>query len=336
MGSTIKDVADRAGVSITTVSHVINKTRFVSDELRDRVQRAMDELGYRPNNLARSLRMGATRSIGLVVPDNSNPFFAEIARYIEDIGFTNGYSVFLCNSDSKVDKELAYINTLIAKMVDGVIFITSASTPEHIQALNAYEIPVVVVDRRVPSALADVVLVNNELGGYLATHCLIKHGHRRIACITGPSALTPSADRVLGFRRAMQEAGLPVNEAWLATGNFRADGGETAMCEILAAPEHPTAVFACNDMMAIGALRMLRGANLKVPEDISVVGYDDIPIAAQISPALTTVAQPVEQMASIATQLLLSRIQNERGIEQTEQHMLDPRLVLRDSCALLP
>jgi len=331
--ATIKDVARLAGVSTTTVSHVINKTRYVSEELRARVLAAMEELNYRPNVLARGLRRGETKTIGLIVPDNSNPFFAEVARFVEDIGFENGYSVILCNSDGNLEKEAAYIDVLIAKQVDGVIFIAAGSKQEYLHELTEMGIPVVVADRDIPHTLADVVLVNNEQGGYDATRYLISLGHRRIGCITGPSDVTPSADRVQGYKRALKESGIPIQEELIVPGDFRYQSGEQAMVQLLSLPEPPSAVFACNDVMAIGALRAIRNAGLHVPSDISIVGFDDIPLASAVSPALTTVAQPIVELATLAAKLLISRIQNNQEDRVGQRIVLDTKLVLRDSCA---
>jgi LacI family transcriptional regulator len=333
--STIKDVARTAGVSITTVSHVLNETRFVSDELRCRVLAAMEELDYRPNILARSLRRGETKTIGLVVPDNSNPFFAEMARTVEDLGFAAGYSVILCNSDDNLAKEAAYIEVLIAKQVDGVLFIASGSSQEHLSELRHAGVPYVVVDREVDGSLADVVLVNNELGGYTATQHLIALDHRRIACIAGPSQLTPSADRVLGYRHALADFQIPQDEALVVSGDFRARGGEAALHQLLTLHPPPTAIFACNDLMAIGVLRAARNAGLRVPGDLSVVGFDDIPLATAVSPALTTVAQPITELAEHSVKLLVARMQNRNDELQTQRIVLDPYLVVRDSCGAI-
>jgi LacI family transcriptional regulator len=333
MGATIKDVAVKAGVSITTVSHVLNKTRFVSDDLRERVVQAMEALHYRPNVLARSLRVGESHTMGLVVPDNSNPFFAEIARIIENAGFRHGYSVFLCNSDGQVEKERAYVDTFINKQVDGVVFITSGGTTGPLEELTRHDIPVVVVDRNIPLSLVDLVLLDNEAGGHAATRHLIELGHRRIACITGPSALTPSADRVLGYRRAMAEAGLPVPPECIQPGDFRSPSGEAAMRRLLELAEPPSAVFACNDLMAIGALRALRKADRPVPDDISLVGFDDVPLATEVTPALTTVAQPTDEIATSAVNLLLGRINADGQPGQPERRVLKPSLIVRDSTA---
>lgn len=329
---TIRDVAQAAGVSITTVSHTINGTRRVSEELRARVLRAMAELNYRPNVLARSLRLGQTKTIGLIIPDNSNLFFAEIARAIEDIGYQNGYSVILCNSDGKTDKQHRYIQTLVEKQVDGVIFISSGETTEDLQFLIDNQIELVVVDRDVPHVPADIVLLDNEQAGYQATRYLIELGHRRIACISGPSELTPSAQRVDGYRRALCEAGLPFDPTLLVAGDFQIDSGEAGIARLLELKPPPSAVFVCNDMMAIGAIRGARCAGLRVPDDLSVCGFDDIALARAVYPALTTMAQPILEMARLATELLMRRMKEELNDGARQRLVLPARLIVRDSC----
>ncbi len=330
--ATITDVARVAGVSITTVSHVINGTRFVRDELKDRVLNAMRELNYRPNTLARGLRKGQTKTIGLIVPDNSNLFFAEIARFIEDVGYNNGYSVILCNSDNNLEKQRTYIEALVAKHVDGIVFISAGDSGEDLKVLIDAGIPIVVADREVSQTLADVVLVDNEHGGYIATKYLIDLGHQHIACIEGPSDLTPSAQRVLGYRRALSEIGLPIEADYSVSGDFRIPSGEAAMAKLLALPRPPSAVFVCNDMMAIGAIRAARDRGLSIPEAISIVGFDDIPLAPATFPALTTVAQPKMEIARVATELLIQRMQDQTPNVERQCIVLEPELVLRDSC----
>ncbi|HEX2981538.1 MAG TPA: LacI family DNA-binding transcriptional regulator [Anaerolineaceae bacterium] len=332
MKATIVDVARQAGVSTATVSHVINQTRFVSDDLRDKVLQAMRDLNYRQNSLARSLRMGETRTIGLIVPDNSNPFFAEILHTIENIGFTNGYSVILCNSANDPQKEAAYINVLHAKQVDGLIFISTSHSSETLAMLGQQNEPTVIVDRDIALEGVDVVLVDNVAGGAEATRHLIELGHTRIACLTGPSLLTPSAGRVRGFYQAMAQAGLPVNAEYVIEGDFLFQSGETALQKLMALPEPPSALFACNDMMALGALQALGKLGLTCPRDLSIVGFDDIPLTTILTPALTTVAQPIEDIAAVSVNLLMNRIQHEADAEP-QRFVLPTRLIARDSSA---
>src|ERR671925_487277 len=259
--ATIREVAESAGVSYATVSHVINNTRFVSQETRERVQAAMDALNYRPNALARSLRQGKTNTMGLVLPDSANPFFAEISRSIEDEDFKQGYSVFLCNTELDTQRELFYVDVLSKKQVDGIIFVAAGDQADSIDFLNRQNMPVVMIDRDLPNVQVDVVLTDHQLGGILATRHLIELGHRRIACIAGPSSITPSAERITGYRKALEEAGVSYDEALILRGDYHAQSGMEITHSILNMSPRPTAIFASNDLMALGALRAAAEAN---------------------------------------------------------------------------
>lgn len=329
---TIKDVAQAAGVSYTTVSHVINHTRRVDPDTSKRVTDAILALGYHPNIIARSLRKGETNTIGLIVPDASNLFFAEIARKIEDFGYNQGYSVILCNSDNNPKKQESYINTLLAKQVDGVIFISAGGEPKDLHLFNQNKIPVVVADRDVPVELADVVLIDNEKAGFEAVSYLIELGHTCIACITGSNDLSPSMQRFEGFKKAHRKKGLKWNPALVSNGQFTFSSGESVMASLLTQSPRPTAVFALNDMMAIGAMTAARKAGLVIPGEISFIGFDDIELASAITPALTTIAQPIEEMARFATEMLIDRIQGKRTGGNIRK-ILPARLVIRESTA---
>ena len=328
--ATINDVAKRAGVSITTVSYVITGKRYVSDDLKERVRQAMKETGYRPNNLARSLRVGRTDTIGLIIPDSSNLFFAEVSRNIEDNGFKNGYAVFLCNSDDQVDKQTEYLEVLISKQVDGIIFTSVSNNRPNLDKLIDANIPFVIVDREEVEGIADVVLVDNYSGGFKAVQHLIDIGHRKIGCISGPSQSNPSAERQKAYLHCLRENRCEFTEGYIQSGDFRYKSGEVAMDKLLSLNNPPTAVFVCNDMMAIGAFRSIQNHGLKIPEDISIVGFDNIPIGEAISPALTTVAQPIKEIAEKSMSILYKRMRGEikGGFERI---VLDPELVLRDS-----
>lgn len=330
--ATINDVAKKAGVSITTVSHVINDTRFVSKELREKVNQAIIDVGYYPNQLARGLRSGVTATIGLMIPDNSNPFFAEISKIIETVGFENGYSVILCNSSGDLKKEAAYIETLMSHQIDGIILISVNSTLENLNKIKERNIPFVVVDRDFPQYDGDTVLVNNELGGYLATKHLIDLGHQKIACIEGSSNLNPSSDRFKGYLRALEESNIPFNEQYLVRGDFEYQSGEAAFEELCSLKVRPTAIFACNDMMAIGALRRAKSLKVHIPEDISLVGFDNISFASAVSPSLTTISQPIQELSRQAVSILINKIQNRDDVQPAKKILLDPELVIRESC----
>lgn len=327
--ATIREVAERAGVSVTTVSHVLNGTRFVAEETELRVREAMQALNYRPNSLARSLRRGETRTLGLILPDSSNPFFAEFARQLEDAAFQQDYSLILCNSNGELEKERRYTEVLFNKQVDGIIFMAAGDDPYSLQDLAAQAFPIVVVDRIVDHIDVDAVITDNQLSGRLAAEHLTALGHRQIGIIRGPSNVTPSAQRVTGFARALAEAGLTLPEELQAVGDFHSEAGYIAARKLLSLPKPPTAIFACNDLMAIGALRAIHEAGLAVPDDISLVGHDDIELASYTRPALTTISQPVAELAQTAIQLLLRRIHSPEM--EKKRIILPNRLVVRQS-----
>ncbi len=329
---TMKDVADYVGVSTTTVSHVINETRHVNELTRNKVKSAMKELGYRPNFLARSLRSGETKTIGLLVPDASNPFFAEIARQIEDLGYRQGYSVILGNSDNNPNKQTNYINTLIAKQVDGVILISTGGEADELQPLTENNIPIVLADRDVSLSLTDVVLLDNEKAGYEATRYLLELGHKCIACITGPNELSPSMLRVKGYRKALEEFDIPYQENLIEMGDFRYRSGEAAMEKLLSRSCSPTAVFALNDMMAIGAMKAIMKLGYSIPEDISVLGFDNIQFSSVVKPALTTMAQPLADFSNKTVEMLIKRMSGD-AIEDNQRFILSASLVVRESTA---
>jgi LacI family transcriptional regulator len=327
----MRDVAERAGVSVTTVSHVINETRPVSDELRQRVLAAIDELGYQPNVLARSLRRGETHTIGMIVPDSANPFFAELARGIEDTSFEHGYNLILCNSDGDLDKELIYADVLTEKQVDGILFVAAGVSTDHIRALQERRIPVVIVDREIPDVSVDQVLTDNARGGWLATRHLLELGHRCIGCITGPSDVTPSAERVTGYRQALSEGGIPVDEVLIVKGDFQYESGYRAARQILARDDPPTAIFTCNDLMAVGAISAAVEMGRQVPVNLSVVGFDDVRLASFANPPLTTIVQPKYEMGVLATTMLLERMRNHDI--PPRRRLLDTSLLIRQSTA---
>jgi LacI family transcriptional regulator len=328
--TTIREVAKHANVSVATVSHVINGTRYVEAETKERVRDAIKSLGYRPNLLARSLRRRETHTIGLIVPDNANPFFADFARVVEDAGFAEGYSVILCNSDRSETKEETYIDVLLSKRVDGLIFISSTDRLDLLQHVRDVGVPLVVVDRDPGDLSVSQVLVSNEQGGYLAGQYLAGLGHRRIGCIGGSSRHNPSWGRVTGFERALREAGVELPPHAIVQGDFRFASGEAAMAELLERDLGLTAVFATNDLMAIGAMITLRRAGLRVPDDISLIGFDNILQAAAMIPALTTIEQPINELGKATVRLLLDQIL--KRADEPGVAWIPTRLIERESC----
>lgn len=327
--ATMKDVAEKSGVSVATVSHVINKTRFVSQEITDRVNRAVRELNYYPSVVAQSLKNNRTKTIGMMVPNNSNPFFADLVRGVEDACYDRGYNLILCNTDDHSGKQLNYLKVLVAKQVDGLIVVATDREDEMAGLLARQSVPVSLIDRDVPGLDADYFRSDNELGGYLATRHLIDLGHERIGIITGPEKLNTSIRRIAGFHRAMGEAGLKVRVQWQATGNFSSSGGYAAMKQLLALSDRPSAIVAGNDLMAVGSLCAAYESGFKVPDDISVVGYDDILLASHTCPPLTTVSQPKHKLGQMTAKALLARIENSDLPNQSV--LLAPRLVIRNS-----
>ncbi|QBD81519.1 LacI family transcriptional regulator [Ktedonosporobacter rubrisoli] len=329
--ATIRDVALYAQVSASTVSHVINGTRFVDQGTRERVCAAIDALGYRPNALARSLRRGETNIIGLLVPDNANPFFAELAHVIEEAGFSRGYNLILCNSEASATKETSYMRVLLSRQIDGLILIPAGNYHGALEAASSEGLPVVIVDRGLSDWPVDQVSADNELGGYLAGQHLASLGHRCVGCISGPGEATSSSYRLKGFRRALQEGGIELSERAIIQADFRYASGEQAMARLLQELPGITAVFAANDLMALGAMNALRKACLSVPADISVIGFDDIFLAAAMYPALTTIAQPVKEMGQVSVSLLLERIK-QRTSYTPARVVLPTTLIERESC----
>lgn len=331
--STMRDVAHHAGVSIATVSHVINGTRPVSDELRERVRQSMDALNYQRNTLARALRSRRSDMIGVIVPDTSNPFFAEVAQGIENVGLEHEYSLLLCNSDNDLGRLLLHTKNLSSKRVDGLIFATSGDDFEAVREELRNDIPIVVVDLNTLGFPTDAVLFDNHRGGWLATRHLLDLGHRRIACITGPSRQSIRRDRELGYRQALAEASAPVDETLVREGDFRPDSAYRHALDLLRLPDPPTAIFAANDLMAMGVLRATRELGVVVPDQLSVVGFDDIALAAFTTPALTTISIPKVEMGQAAARMLLQRV--EKPDKPIEQLVLEIELIVRESTAPL-
>lgn len=308
--TTIRDVAERAGVSTTTVSHVVNRTRKVDPGTAARVEAAIEDLGYRPNALARSMRRGRTHTVGIVIPDIANPFFGDLARSLEDHMFERGYSAIICNSDGDAAKEARYLDVLLSKKVDGLLLIAASQSTDGLDELVATGPPTIVIDRELGSLPVSHVMVENRRGGYLAGQHLLGLGHRDIGVIAGPGGLGTSARRLEGFQSALDEAGVSLPERRIYRGDFRAASGRAAMDAWTQQGSTPTAVFAENDLMAIGALSAAHAAGLDVPADLSVVGFDGIAFGADVTPPLTTVTQSTDDVATAAIELLFERLRD--------------------------
>ncbi len=327
--ATIREVAQKAGVSVTTVSHVLNQTRFVSKDTEKRVLSVMQQLNYRPNTLARSLRRGETFTIGLIIPDSSNPFFAEVARLIEDKAFNAAYSTILCNSDNNLEKERQYAEVLLNKQVDGIIFMASGDEITSIAEVVDRKIPAVVVDRLLDQIEVDSVISDNFQGGFLATQFLLESSYRNIAIIRGPSNVTPSARRMDGYLQAMHDRCLSIDPSLIKNGDFHPPSGYQAARELLSQANKPDAIFACNDLMAIGALKAAYDLGFSVPDDVAIMGYDNIELASYSQPALSTIAQPIQSMAERAVRILLERMENPQN--PIKREVLSNQILVRSS-----
>jgi len=329
---TIRDVAKRARVAPTTVSRVINHSGYVSDATRARVEAAIDDLGYVPNRLARSLRLKRTHTLGLVVTDIANPFWPAVARGVEDTAQEAGFNVILCNTDESEAKQERYLDVLLQKRVDGILLVPACSSAALGKWIESQTIPVILLDRRVDCAKVDTVRGDSEDGAYQLVRHLISLGHERIAVLSGPQNVSTAVDRVAGYRRALAEAGLEARAEWVQSGQFSQASGYEATERLLATSPRPSALFAVNNFLAVGALRALRNAGLRVPDEMSVVSFDDLTSELVIEPFLTVAQQPAYEMGQRAAELLLDRLSGSAPIAY-RQVVLPVKVTIRGSSA---
>ncbi|MEU8588044.1 LacI family DNA-binding transcriptional regulator [Streptomyces sp. NPDC048664] len=326
--ASIKDVAAVAGVSVATVSRVLNDHPSVSAAARARVLAAVEALGYRPNAVARSLRTDQTRTLGLVISDVLNPYFTHLARSVEEEARALGYSVIIGNADERPDLQDHHVRTLLDRRIDGLLVSpTDGGSPLMLDAARGGT-PMVFVDRWIPGV--DVPVVRSD--GRTAIHDLVAHlyalGHRRLAIIAGPAATTTGQERVEAFRRAMGAYGLPLPDAYTGQGDFQAESGRRAMERFLELAERPQVVFAADNLMALGALDAVRARGLRVPDDIALAAFDDIPWFLHTDPPVTAIAQPTGDLGRAAVRALVDRIEG----RTPESVILPARLVVRRSC----
>lgn len=328
--SNIRDVAHRAGVSPITVSRVINNSGYVKPATRARVEAVIAELQYVPNSLARSLRFNQTHTIALVLTDITNPFWTTVARGVEDAASAQGFTMFLCNTDESEAKQTRYLNVLLERRVDGILLVPALSRPDPIELIQQQGAAVVVLDRRVPHPAVDVVRGDSEAGAYQLTRLMLSQGHRRIALLTGPREVSTTDDRVLGYSRALAEAGLPIAPELIFYGAFSQTAGYELMRQALTTMPWPTGVLAANNFIAMGAMRALRDIGLRIPEDITLTAFDDLPSTLIIDPFLTVAAQPAYHMGQQAAQLLLGRLSGQLT-SPPQEIILPTELIVRRS-----
>ncbi|MET9018934.1 LacI family DNA-binding transcriptional regulator [Actinopolymorpha sp. NPDC004070] len=307
--ATIYDVARRAGVSASTVSRVLNGKQTVDAQLADRVRAAATELDYRPNALARSLRRSQTHLWAVLVSDINNPFFTALVRGVEDVAQQARYSVVLCNSDESPAKEADYIAAILAEQMAGVI-VSPTNQPGHLAQLVSAGVPIVAIDRRAEEVEVDTVTVDNTSAAELATAHLLDEGFTRVACITGPRDVSTAEERLEGYRRALRAADRKPDPRLVRHTDFREQGGYAAMGELLDHTPRPDAVFATNNLLTVGALECLVDRGLRVPADVGVFGFDDVPCATLIRPPLSTITQPTYEIGRTAADLLLRRVED--------------------------
>lgn len=324
--ATIKDIAKKANVAVSTVSYVLNNTKNVKPETRERIYKAIKELNYQPSSVARSLKTKQTLTIGIILPDITNLFFTETTRGIEDAANQHGYNVILCNTDKDPKKEMAYLNTLYSKDVDGIIFIGTCMN-QHI-VKDKKDTPIVFIDSKSGENVTSIS-VDNIKGGYLATKHLLEKKRSEIIFLTGPLYRKAYFERMTGYLNALRSEGLEYNEllVYQCEGSFQ--GGYNIIQSIFDKKMEIKSIFAASDVIALGAMRALIERGMKVPEDVSVVGYDDISISSMFIPSLTTVRQPKYLMGQKSVELLMKKIEDKSF--KNEYVVLEPELIIRES-----
>jgi LacI family transcriptional regulator len=327
---TINDVARRAFVSKTTVSHVINATRYVEDETKLRVLAAIAELGYRPNKVARSLTTRRTGSIGMIVSDAANQFFGDMLRGVEEVLKPANYALIVCNTDEALDREEHYLDLLLGQRVDGIIAAATSQKWSALSMAEANQTPVVFVDRRFEGLEGPYVGADNLGGARTGTLYLIERGYAEIGVLAGYQRLSSMRERLQGFRMALDEAGLALPEEWVATSPLVIEAGREAAHRVLDLPHRPRALFCNNNLLTLGALLALNDLHLRCPDDVALVGFDDHPWAAVCSPPLTVVSQPSREIGRRAAHMLCQQIESAAIAETVVE--LPCSLVIRQSC----
>jgi LacI family transcriptional regulator, galactose operon repressor len=330
--STLHDVARTANVSVATASRYLRKDGYVSLHAGQRIEAAMRQLGYRPNGVARSLRHRRTRTLALIVPEIENPFFTTVSRGAEDVANTAGYAVIFCNTDESEQKQAQYLQALLERKIDGVLFVPCGQrSAEECRMLTEAGVPFVFIDREVPGIAADAVLGDNEGGALQLTRHLLALGHRRIGLVGGNPLDSVSRQRLAGYTAALREVGLKVDPELVREADWSTESSWLLTRDLLALDQPPTALFCTNNLLAVGALMALREAGKRVPDDTALVCFDDIELASLIDPWLTVAVQPAFDMGVHAATLLLERLAGRRDFPAVRE-VLPVRLLVRRSC----
>ena len=327
---TIKQVAAHAGVSTATVSRALSGSDYLSDESKIRIQKSMEELNYQPNRVARNLRTRTTTTVGVILSDIRNPFFTSVVRGIEDELHKSGYTLFLCNTDEDPKKELLYLKILREEGVAGIILATCQPDLSGSRRLLGTHLPLVAIDRFPRGLDVDSVVVTNIEGAKSAVQHLLELGHERIALINGPKRNINSIERQLGYEKAFEARGIKPNKKYVQYTDFKQEGGYSAMQKLLKMKNPPTAVFAVNNLLALGALQVINEFRLSIPSDISFICFDDMLWTTAFQPPITAVSQPTYKLGTLAAEFLLKRLQNPG--ESINSVSLETTLILRNSC----
>ncbi|CAM2824973.1 LacI family DNA-binding transcriptional regulator [Paenibacillus sediminis] len=326
---TIRDVANRAGVAISTASYALNNDPRVSEETRRKVLKVVEEMNYRPNAIARSLKRKKSETIGLFLNDFGGPFFSSVIQGVEEVVSSNGYNLVACSTYGG-NHNTTTNRFLQEKQLDAAIILGPNIPDELIVQVASKDFPVVVMDRELKAEHVHSVLVDNEQGAYTATRHLINLGHRKIAYLSGPVNSYNNQKRLVGFKRALEEADIAFQSAINVQGHFTEHGGYQVMKSLLMSKNVPDAIFSANDEMAIGAIQALTEAGIRVPQDVAIVGFDDIRLSSYIRPALSTIGHPKQEWGTVATHVVFQTLQDPS--EQSRSIMLDTELIIRDSC----
>lgn len=326
--ATIKDVAREAGVSVATVSRTLSGGQYVSPEVRERVEAVVRSLGYRPNAVARSLRTESTRTLGIVIPNVMNPFFTAAARAVEDAARERGYSLVFGNTDEDPEKEARYLDVLLGKRVDGLVVSPARAASPHLAEVVRAGVPVVFLDRYVEGVEAPVVRADGRAAVRRLVEYLVGLGHEKLAMISGPPETVSGGERLEAFTAEAAERGVPVREGYIRLGDFRRESGARAMRELLELDDPPTAVFAANNLMALGALQALSDSGKSIPDDVSFASFDDVSWFRLMAPPVTAIAQPIPELGDTAARMLLELLEG----GSPGSVILEAELVIRGSC----
>jgi LacI family transcriptional regulator len=333
--TTLKDVARAAGVSTATVSRVLSNTGYVSDEIRKRVQKAIDKLHYQPNGIARSLRSAKTHTVGVLVPDISNPYFMEIIRSVENVLSKENYNILVASSDEHPDKERKLLEVFFEKRVDGIILATShLKDSEFMADFTNSDVPLVLVDRSIDGIQIDTIAEENESSSSELVKYLIAVGHRKIAIINGSAPISTVNERRLGFEKTLKEHGINVPDEYIQEGQFDVETGYLSGKRLLKMDNPPTAIFCCNNFIAIGLMMVINELKLSIPEDVSIVSFGELLLPELIRPKLTAIIQDPERIGRIAGRLLLDRL-NGNISEIAENITLQPHIRLGESVKII-